>query len=231
MAIEKDAVISLRLVSVANSPLYRGVKQINTVRHAIPRLGLKQTENIVSAIAHKSIYDTKHAQFRMLMERLWLHSLASAYGARAIAENVKLGEAEQFFMMGLTHDIGKVVLLKTLTETLKNRSVKISDAIAGIHLLHCGFGGAVLQRWGFTEDFVNIAKLHEGPEFSSETAKDILVVNLANNLTRNIGYSLFDDKVELLDLESTRLLGIDADSLKIIGEHVEELMKNAAQLF
>ena len=230
-AIEKDAVISLRLVSVANSPLYRGIKQISTVKNAIPRLGLKQTETLVSAIAHKSMYATKQVQFKALMEQLWLHSLASAYGARAIAKELAFGDIEQLFMMGLAHDIGKVILLRILNELLRKRTVNTSDAIAGIHQLHCGFGGVILQRWKFSEGFINIARQHEGPEYSSETEKEILVINLANNLTRNIGYSLFDDGVELSDLESAKQLGIGAEALNRIGEEVKELMKNAAQLF
>jgi HD-like signal output (HDOD) protein len=35
--IEKDAVISVRLIHVANSVLYRGAEKILTVRQAIPR--------------------------------------------------------------------------------------------------------------------------------------------------------------------------------------------------
>ena len=230
-AIEKDAVVSLRLISVANSPLYRGVEDISTVRRAVPRLGLKQTENIVSTIAHKGMYDIKHAKFKALMERLWLHSLATAYGAKAIAKALAFGDTEEYFMMGLTHDIGKTILIKALTEILKSVSIKASDAIESIHQLHCDFGGAVLKRWKFSEDFVSVATLHEGLQFSSETKKGVLVVNLANNLTRNIGYSLFEEEVELSELKSTELLGIDADALNAIGENVKEQMKDSGQLF
>ena len=84
--IERDAVISLKLISIANSPFYRGVKEIKNVRNAIPRLGLKETENIVIAVSNKSLYRTSNPLFRKLMEDLWMHSLACAYAARAIAE-------------------------------------------------------------------------------------------------------------------------------------------------
>ena len=53
--IEKDPVISLRLISVSNSPIYRGVTEIQDVKSALPRLGLKETLNIVLAIANKSL--------------------------------------------------------------------------------------------------------------------------------------------------------------------------------
>jgi len=57
-AIEKEPVIALRLISISNSPAYRGMKDIRTVRQAIPRLGLKETMTVVMAIANKSLYET-----------------------------------------------------------------------------------------------------------------------------------------------------------------------------
>jgi HD-GYP domain-containing protein (c-di-GMP phosphodiesterase class II) len=104
--IEKDPTISLRLISVANSPVYRGITEIRNVKTAIPRLGLKETLNIVLAIANKNLYESKNVKFKILMDKLWVHALASAYGAKVIAKHLKLDDLEKYFLMGLTHDIG-----------------------------------------------------------------------------------------------------------------------------
>ena len=74
--VEKDPVMSLRLIAVANSPVYRGVQQIESLKHAIPRIGLKETYNIIFAISVKSLYETKRVHFRNLMDELWQHALA-----------------------------------------------------------------------------------------------------------------------------------------------------------
>lgn len=60
--IEKDPTISLRLISVANSPIYRGITEIRNVKTAIPRLGLKETFNVVLAIANKGLYETENVK-------------------------------------------------------------------------------------------------------------------------------------------------------------------------
>ena len=93
--IERDPVLSLRLISVANSRIYRGVANIRNVKNAIPRLGLKETLNI--AIANKSLYETGKVQYKILMDKLWGHSLASAFGAKLIAQNLRLEDPEIFF--------------------------------------------------------------------------------------------------------------------------------------
>ena len=110
--IEKDAVISVRLIAVANSPMYRGTEKIITIKQAIPRLGIKETQSIVSAIANKNLYQTKDIRFKILMEKLWLHSLVTAYASRAICKKIMISETETLFFMGLIHDIGKVLLFK-----------------------------------------------------------------------------------------------------------------------
>ncbi len=230
--IMKDAVISIRLISVANSPVYRGTQKIFSVRMAIPRLGVKETQNIVTAIATKSLYETKSDQFRMLMEKLWLHSLATAYSARAIAKELTLGDLEKFFLMGLIHDIGKAPLFKTLSETLpQGESLNTADVIKSVQEIHSGFGALLFERWGFTKDFVRIARHHNGHKFRETTEQEILIINLANLLAHKIGFSLFDTEVELSDLESGKLLQIDPETLQVICEETKKIIQDSAHTF
>ncbi len=101
--IEKDPVVALRLISISNSPVYRGAKEIRTIRESIPRLGLKETMNVVMAIANKSLYETKNPHYRQLMDRLWGHSIAVAFGAKLIGQHLKLRDVDSLFLMGLIH--------------------------------------------------------------------------------------------------------------------------------
>ncbi len=230
--VEKDAVISVRLLALVNSPYYRGLNEIDTVRSAISRLGENQVDKLVSAIANKSLYQTKSPLFRRLFENLWLHSLACAYGSRAIAKKLELGSIEIFFLMGLMHDIGKVLLIKALSEMPSLKLLlRKQDITESVQQYHCVFGESVLQRWGFNKVFIEAAKFHEGDVFSPSTEKGILVVNLSNYLTRNIGYSLFDEEVDLSALKSRELLGMDVEDLNIIGNNIQKAMMGSAHYF
>jgi putative nucleotidyltransferase with HDIG domain len=229
--IERDPVISLRLLSVSNSPVYRGIQEIRNVKEAIPRLGLKETLSLIIAIANKSIYETDQVQFRNLMDKLWVHSLACAYGSKLIAEHLKLDDSEKFFLMGLVHDIGKSVLLKAFTETPRIKKINFDLIQANIQQGHLSIGGLLLRRWGFDEISIKVVTLHEDPEFSPETEKEILVIHLANMLSRTIGYSLFNNDVDFNELESAKLLNMDAESLGQIGEDVKGIIQDVAHLF
>jgi putative nucleotidyltransferase with HDIG domain len=216
--IEKDAVISMKLIATANSPAYRGSEKVHSVLMAIPRLGMKETQSIVSTIASKSMYETKDKNCKELMEKLWMHSFACACCTRAISSVIQYNEKEKLFMMALFHDIGKVLLLKTIGSNAgKDVTFDRAEVVESIQEVHTSFGAALLESWGFEREFGDIAQYHDWTTFKPDTKKEILVINLANMLARYMGYTIFDnDKVDISGIESAGLLGIDQEKLKAI---------------
>jgi putative nucleotidyltransferase with HDIG domain len=229
--IGKDPVISLRLISVSNSPIYRGVSEIHDVKSALPRLGLKETLNIVLAIANKSLYSTDNVQFKILMDQMWVHSLATAYGSKFIARKLKLADSENFFLMGLTHDIGKILLLKAFTDISKEKDLNLKAVTANIQEAHISLGSLLLKRWKIDDELIKVLTHHEDKELSSDTEKEILVVHLANMLTRHIGFSLHGDEINFAALESALILKIKPASLEEIAENIKEIISDVAHLF
>ncbi|MBW1801548.1 MAG: HDOD domain-containing protein [Deltaproteobacteria bacterium] len=231
--IEKDAVISVRLIHVANSAMYRGTSKIFDVKQVIPRLGVKETQGIVTTIANKSLYQTKNEQFVKLMENLWLHSLACANASRRIGKQLRIGDSDKLFLMGLLHDIGKPPLIKLLTESFpKNNATDMDEIIESIQEVHASFGGALLKSWGFEQDISRVAIRHEGPTFPPDIEKEILIVNLANNLVRNLGYGLSENgQVDLSSLDSAKMLDVDTAILDRLGKETEQSMLENAQIF
>ena len=229
--IEVDPVIALRLISVSNSPIYRGVTEIRNAKNAIQRLGLKETLNISIAIANKSLYETDKVQYKLLMDKLWGHSLASAFGAKLIAQNLKFEDPENFFLLGLTHDIGKVLLLKAFTEVSKQKRLNMAAVQANIQEAHISLGNLLVKRWGFDDKFMDVIAHHEDTEFSADASPDILVVNLANMLTRKLGFSLFDDEVDFAELRSAQILEIAPETIESIGEELKQILQDVAHLF
>ena len=230
-AIEIDPVISLRLISVANSPIYRGVIEIRNVKNAIPRLGLKETLNLVIAIANKGLYETDKVQYKILMDKLWGHSLACAYGAKLIAQNLKLEDPENFFLMGLTHDIGKILLLKAFTGISKQKRLNMDAIMANIQEAHISLGSLLVKRWGFDDKFIDVITHHEDTNFSEDAPQEILVVHLANMLTRILGFSLFEEEVDFTELQSAQILKIAPETIESIGQELKQILQSVAHLF
>lgn len=232
--IEKDAVISVRLIAVSNSALYRGTDRIISVKQAIPRIGAKETQSIVATIANKGLYEVKDKIFKKLMEKLWKHSLASAFASRSLSELLRLGDSEKYYFMGLVHDIGKVLILKTLAELhYEYESLDIDEMLDEAKAVHTSFGSAILRKWGFSEEYTRMCLLHAGPKFKPNTDQEILLLNLAGNIAKKAGYGVRStpDKINIATLESRILLGIEPPDIDTIIEKIEKLMSDSSDIF
>ncbi len=235
--LEVDAVISIRLISVANSIAFRGREKILTVRSAVPRLGTKETQSIVLAIVNKNLYETGERQLRALMEQLWKHSLACAFCCRKLAEKAGLGDLEKYFTMGLVHDIGKIPILQAITKLRNEGDASLKEMnmqmITGIlRDAHTRFGAALLSGWEFDKEFIDMIQFHETPSLDDQTVKSLVVVHLANMMTRKIGLSLYDEpELVLGELRSAKILNLDEKTLVAIAEEVKQTVHESASQF
>lgn len=231
--LEKDAAITIKLVSVSNSSWYGGYDKIHTAQRAVARLGLKETRNIVTAIALKNVFSSKDKRLKRILETLWLHSLACAYSTRVVSR--KLGEKEleeDLFLMGLLHDIGKVQILSELFRVAADNPLLDADeAVSRIKSVHRGFGAKFVQSCKFPDLFVKAVTGQGDSRMKETTEKHLLIANLANHISYHLGYSL-DGREEILpDLDSAMYLGMDEDSLEAICEEVKEMMADAGSIF
>ena len=64
-----------------------------------------------------------------------------------------------------------------------------------------------------------------------KSATTFTVQGLANMLTRNIGFSLFDGEVDLTELQSAQVLKMESETIVDIGENVKQIVADVAHLF
>ena len=165
------------------------------------------------------------------MDELWVHVLACAYGSKMIAQHLKFDDPDKYFLLGLIHDIGKALLLKAFTDVSQSEFLNMEMVKDNLQEGHVSLGAGLLKRWGFGDEFITVISHHEDIEFNPETGKELLVVHLANMLTRNMGYSLFGNEIDIAELESAKLLEIDADALDKIGEEVKKIIRDLEDTF
>jgi len=93
--------------------------------------------------------------------------------------------------------------------------------------VHTRFGAVLLKRWGFADEFSQVALLHEGQDISDKMPKEILMINLA----RRIGNSLFDMEIDLATITSARFLRLNPGLLSTITEDVQQQLSGALDAF
>lgn len=190
----KDLVISGKLITIANSSLYKGLDDINSLNGALVRLGLKHTLGVCSALATRNLFDSEDETLKTEMDRLWVHSFAVATLARRLAEEKGLDNLETIFLMGLVHDIGKMLLMQVYADMYPDVGISDNDLQLVIHEIHTTFGGVLLKKMHFSNQIIKIAEFHHWDQFEKSTDKELLVVSLADSLAMEIGFDFFSRK-------------------------------------
>lgn len=113
-AVERDATLTLHLLKLANSVLYRGASAVEEARGACVRLGMREIANVVWRVQAASAFRTREPALAALMTELWNTSVAAGYGARTIAVAAGGPGREQAFLAGLTHAVGQTLLVEIL---------------------------------------------------------------------------------------------------------------------
>ena len=229
--LKTDTSISAKLISVSNSPYYRGVDENMTLDQAIGRLGLKTTKQYVDVICNRSLYETNTSKkYLLLTEKLWAHSLTCAYASLAIVQTLDLALQEDAFTLGLLHDIGKLILIRIISEF--EEKGKFGGEVSGEELvdtldrLHGDFGASLLKRWRFSEIYQKIALSHDSQTGSVGKSMESLVINFANLLVKSMGYFIQDNPVSinLEGSDSNAILNLNPEKIETIKGEVKEQM-------
>ena len=146
--INKDPALSAAVLKLANSAYFNPTsKKIENIEYAVVKLGIEGLRAVLSAAVMQPLVQRKTEYFSHFGFRLWEHTLSVAVACETIAA-IRGYEPYKAYLLGLTHDIGKITLfselskqfrLNPITSTplaeaflplLKEKSASLSAAIA-----------------------------------------------------------------------------------------------------
>ncbi|MEW8507687.1 MAG: HDOD domain-containing protein [Candidatus Thiodiazotropha sp.] len=158
--ISRDAALTARLIRYANSPLYRGLNTIASIRPAITRIGFQRVKNAVYAVSMKEVFRTSEKEIERRMNRLWTHSVKVGAQAAILAKGQPSLDPDVALVAGLVHDIGQIPLLIKachFPELLSNPG--FLDKV--LLKMHTQLGGSILKLWKFDQHVIEAAAEHE----------------------------------------------------------------------
>ncbi len=163
--IRQDPSLTQRVLHTANSPFYSGKFQSQTIRDAVVRLGIRQLRNIIVVAATGELFNADDP----FIHDLWDHATACALASHVLAETLHLPHAEESFIAGMLHDVGKLVIYKQhphiyqpLLEQSKAEQICISKLEEENFKIftHMSVGGLVARKWKLPESLAEVARFH-----------------------------------------------------------------------
>jgi HD-like signal output (HDOD) protein/CheY-like chemotaxis protein len=191
--IEQDPAVTAKVLQLANSALF-GL-ELNVVHpvEAIGYIGLETTKAVVLLAHTFSSFD--HLKLvRFSIEDLWRHSVEVGRMARRVVELEEAGAemAEQAFVAGLLHDIGKLLfaanhagLFGKVLRLAREQHCNLWEAEAQIlpGVGHAELGATVLGIWGLPKSITEAVALHHVPWRQRDHAfSPVTAVHAANIL-------------------------------------------------
>lgn len=158
--IVKDTSMAARLVRYANSPLYRGVNTVSSVKAAITRIGFDAVKNAILSLAMRDVFTTAFRPIQARMEALWIHSVDVATKATLLADRFSHLNKDEAMLAGLIHDVGTIpILIKAKEYPVLLEKESNLDKV--IDKLHMPVGKFLLSRWNFDPALVEVAAQHD----------------------------------------------------------------------
>ncbi|MDR2392225.1 MAG: HDOD domain-containing protein [Planctomycetota bacterium] len=191
-ALSRDPGMVSRILKLVNSARYGFSRRIATVTMAVVIAGFREIRNLALSAFFFNNFVTSSA-VNINIDGLWRHSLGVAFFAAAIARRMDAKSAEDAFIHGLLHDIGKFVAIRTDTD----QAVRIREMAERDNILfleaerrslsydHAQLGSAAMERWNLPQLSVETVRHHHTPFGAPEPCRvHACIVNLADVMAR-----------------------------------------------
>lgn len=168
--ISKDTSLSAKLLRLVNSPFYGFTQKVDTLTRAVAIVGTRELTSLAAGVSVMGLFDDIPSRM-MDMRSYWEHSVACGVAARLLAARLKLGQEERFFVAGLLHDIGRLVMCRNhgLPARLAMERARVSRQATQVvekslwGFDHARLGGMLLAQWTFPDVLCQALKRHHAP--------------------------------------------------------------------
>ena len=110
--ISADPALSSKLIQIISSPYVNLPKAVNSIKTAVVYLGLDTIRNIAISTSAMRFFSVSRDVPGFDVNAFWYHSYKCAVVARKLAVEDQLSNPDEFFLAGLLHDIGRLVLIE-----------------------------------------------------------------------------------------------------------------------
>ncbi len=194
-AIERVPALAARVVGLACSAYFGGLKVRSVAEATIRVLGLAMVRNLALGIAVGCTFDTRRCP-RFSPEQHWASAMLTATVARALAEGALTEEPiapDSAYLCGLLHNLGLLAMVHVApreTEIALERAAAepersltdIEQEVLGVH--HCEVGAWLAMRWQLPPEIGIVMQHQHDPDYRGPQWPLALVVCLAARWTR-----------------------------------------------
>jgi putative nucleotidyltransferase with HDIG domain len=227
--LSEDQGLAARVLKLSNSPLFGYFSKIDTITQAVTIIGIQQVRDLALAISVMGLFEGLPEDL-ITMELFWRHSIGSALAARALATSQREANLERFFVAGILHDIGRLVLFTKLPDLCREmiETARTEQrCLYEIERLRLGYdhadvGGALLRRWKLPQRVAEPVEFHHRCTQAGQFPRESAILHCADFLTHALEFGGSGDaSVPPLIVAGWERLAISPFQLRSIINQIE----------
>lgn len=230
--VSTDFSLSAKLLKLVNSPLYGFPQTIDSITRAVALVGGKELSTLALGISAINYFKDIPPEL-VDMQSFWRHSITCGIFARMFAGTQNGLSPERFFIGGLLHDVGRLILFKKLpyasTEAMlfaRENSLPLVEAEQTImDFCHTDISEPLLAAWKFPESLAVMINYHHNP-MEYPNPLEPAIIHVADNLTNAVEVAQGGMYVMPgLDEQAWELLGLDPEATlhQAVSQYAEQI--------
>ena len=239
--ISQDPALTVRVLSIANSPFYGYSSEVGTISRAVTVLGTRQIRDLVMSMAATKAFDGIPNDI-ISIDDFWYHSIYCGLLAHELGGCLNRIEREAIFISGLLHDVGQLVMFSKLPEQSNQAILRTMQAenplplylaereILGVD--HEEIGGELAKVWKLPEHIYACIAFHHRPTEATSHQQEVAVVHIANHIA-SLPYSTGITEEDLMGIEPKcwEITGLKYEDIVPAAQAAQEKIEAARQLY
>ncbi len=237
--IEKDPDLTARLLKLGNSSFFGFPNRLETVAEAVGVIGIQQVQDLILASSVVEAFEGIAADLAD-MESFWKHSLACGIGARSLAIACQMPKAEKFFVAGLLHDLGRLVLFSRapnqtaeIFKLYQSRRMLLREAeTAVLGFDHALIAETLMRSWQYPANLVHAVAYHHHPMSAGVYQLESSLVHLADYLVHAIQMGGSGERfIPPLNQKAWERVGLATSILESVIRSIDEQIEIVQEAF
>ncbi len=199
--ISSDQVSAIKVLKVANSPFFGFRGRISTISEAVFYLGFNEIRNIIFSLTVIKYFAVKTKTSTFQLTDFWTHSIATGIATRFIGAASRESGIENFFLAGILHDIGKLILsqfaaddFNKALELAAEKHISIRSAEQAVFKIdHTVIGNLLAAKWKLPLSLQDAILGHHAPDAQDGNKKLVSAVHLADIMVKLLEFGKSGD--------------------------------------
>jgi len=237
--IGQDSALSARLLKIVNSPFYGFDQKIETITHGITIIGMAQLRDLVLATVVLNKFRGLSSQ-EMDMKGFWIHNIACGLMARIMATFCHEKGVERYYVLGLIHDIGRLIMFLAIPEQMNQA---IQKAKLGERLLHevekemFGFdhsqvGCLLIQSWKLPDLFQSAVQHCHDSMFDADLPVETAILHISDVVVHGLEFGTTGEHfVPPLNPMAWDKIELSSSMIPLMIKQLDREMEEALKIF